>query len=125
MERKEAEVNITEWGYERVIANGSYCGKCLFILRHHRTKPKYHATKESTFFIESGKVSVYHKHVDMLDVKSAVGPDVAEFKETKLNEGDSFEMFPYIVYFIVAFRDSKIFECSTHHDDSDATILEW
>lgn len=122
MERKEAEVNITEWGYERVIANESYCGKILFMLRHHQTDPKYYATKESTFFVESGKVSVYHKHVG--SVTDQIAPNYTLFELTKLNEGDTFKVPANTAYFFMALKDSKIFECSTHHDDSDAHILE-
>ena len=100
------------WGYELWIANNEkYCGKILHFNKGKRCSYHYHKLKKETFYVESGQVQVRYGD---------------EFTSEKviLNPGDNFEVPTGLVHQIVAIEESKIFEFSTTHFESDSYRIE-
>jgi len=120
--REQVRVNITTWGHEKIIADKSYCGKYIYIIKNARTSLQYYPIKESTFFIESGKVMVYYTDVTPNNIEEcALNGISGNMINITLNEGDCFCMKSNKIYQIIAVRDSCIYECSTA--DEDAKII--
>jgi quercetin dioxygenase-like cupin family protein len=123
------------WGHEKIIVNNDqYCGKLLYIIKGCKTSLHYHKSKHETFYIESGKVMVYHsddvnKIIKLLesDDKQAMllfAPNSPyHITSVTLKSGDIFEVPRQRVHRIIALEDTKLYEFSTHHDDADSVRL--
>lgn len=124
------------WGYEKIIVNNDhYCGKLLYIIKGCKTSLHYHEIKHETFFVESGKVQVYYSD-DHEAVRKIAESDLEADKmmlfmphghhtipHITLRPGDKFEVPSRLIHRIVAIEDTKLFEFSTHHEDSDSRKL--
>jgi mannose-6-phosphate isomerase-like protein (cupin superfamily) len=100
------------WGYELWIANNEkYCGKILHFNKGKRCSYHYHKLKKETFYVESGKVEL--RYGDKFSSKKLV-----------LHPGDSFEVPTGLIHQIFAMQESKIFEFSTTHYESDSYRIE-
>lgn len=98
----EVKVKLKPWGREIWFAqNDKYAGKILELKKGHRYSLQYHEEKEETQYIYSGKVKITY------------GTDKDNLKETILNPGDKFDVFPYSIHRAEALEDSEIFEVST------------
>jgi len=124
------------WGHEKIIVNNDqYCGKLLYLIKGCKTSFHYHQTKHETFYIERGKVKVYF--TDEIDeVKRVINMDdgarvpllfapnsALELNHVVLKDGDKFDVPRLRGHRIVALEDTKLFEFSTHHEDSDSIRL--
>lgn len=124
------------WGHEKIIVNNDqYCGKLLYIIKGCRTSLHYHKSKHETFYVESGKVLVYYSDEVSKIAKFLETDDEAskmllftpnsphKITEITLRAGDYFEVPRQRVHMIVALEDTKLYEFSTHHEDSDSIRL--
>ena len=81
------------WGYEKWIANcEKYCGKLLFIAKDKQCSWHYHKLKDEVFFVQSGKIKLYHGWDD----------DIEKAEITILRRGDKFHVL--LVSSIVCLR---------------------
>jgi quercetin dioxygenase-like cupin family protein len=133
---KPIEIVSKGWGYEKIIVNNEfYCGKLLHIIKHCRTSVHYHEMKQETFYVESGKAKVFYSD-DMDKMREIADSEVDANKmlifspgsryamDTRvLNPGDKFEVPRRRVHCIMALEDTKLFEFSTTHEDSDSHRL--
>ena len=102
------------WGYELWIANNEkYCGKILHFDKGKRCSYHYHKLKKETFYVESGKVEVVYGYGDRSKADSII-----------LNAGNNFEVPIGLIHQIVAIEESKIYEFSTTHFESDSYRIE-
>jgi len=100
------------WGYELWIANNEkYCGKILHFNKGKRCSYHYHKLKQETFYVESGKVEVRYGNK-------------LQSKTTVLHPGDNFEVPTGLMHQIFAIEESKVFEFSTTHFESDSYRIE-
>lgn len=131
---------IKGWGYEDWIWNDAkYCGKKLFFIRRRRLSWHYHAKKEETFYLQSGKLLLFYSFDDCLDhsgrklVARAEAPfpglSDASWLTTSgdrgashvvLEAGDSFHVVPGLRHLMYGLCDSEMFEFSTQHFDDDS-----
>lgn len=96
------QIKLKPWGREIWFAqNKYYAGKILEVKKGHRYSLQYHEEKEETQYLYKGKIKMIH------------GKDENSLKETILNPGDKFDVFPYTVHRAEALEDSEIFEVST------------
>ena len=73
------------WGYEKWIVNKQeYCGKLLFFHSGKRCSWHYHKIKDEVFYVQSGRLMVYHSE----------GNDIAQAKQTVLKQGENFHIYP-------------------------------
>ena len=99
------------WGYELHIANKpEYCGKLLYFQNGKRCSWHYHALKDETFFLESGKIIVHFGEDDDIELSRFV----------ILQPGDSFYVPPLLRHQMIALKESRLFEFSTQHFDTDS-----
>ena len=99
------------WGWERWICNGpEYCGKLLFFNKGKRCSWHVHRLKDEVFYLQSGKIIV--KHSDDDDIENA--------QELTLYPGDNFHVYRGLRHQMIALKDSKLFEFSTQHFDTDS-----
>lgn len=98
------------WGEEIIIENNElYCGKILKFKKGCTFSMHFHINKDETWYIEEGKF-IYR----WIDTETAVT------YEGELNKGDVVRQPPARPHQLMAVTDGKIFEVSTHHDDSDS-----
>ena len=96
------------WGYEKWIANcEKYCGKLLFIAKDKQCSWHYHKLKDEVFFIQSGKIKLYH----------GWEMDIEKAEITILNRGDKFHVPIGLKHRMFAIEDTELFEFSTEHSD--------
>lgn len=132
---RKIEIVPKGWGHEKIIVNNDqYCGKLLYIIKGCQTSLHYHSVKNETFYIESGKVGVYYSD-ELESVKRVIESEKYEtlmlfapnspyrIKYVVLKPGDSFDVPRLRVHRIVGLEDSKLYEFSTHHEDSDSYRL--
>ena len=101
----------TGWGYEKWIANcEKYCGKLLFIAKDKQCSWHYHKLKDEVFFVQSGKIKLYHGWDD----------DIEKAEITILRRGDKFHVPIGLKHRMFALEDTELFEFSTEHMDSDS-----
>lgn len=106
------------WGWEDWIINSeAYCGKLLFIKKGHYTSWHYHKKKDECFYLQKGKLKVYHSPYDLY--KNNI--QTLHLADTKiLKKGDSLHMPVEQRHRLEAIKDCYLFEFSTHHEDSDS-----
>jgi quercetin dioxygenase-like cupin family protein len=93
------------WGNEEwIVNNDKYCGKILNLRRGFRSSIHYHKNKHETFYVDSGRVLL---ELEGLGIKVL---ETGTIQEIKPNQKHRF----------TGLEDSRIFEFSTTHDDSDS-----
>ncbi len=116
------------WGYEKWIVNKKeYCGKLLFFKESKKCSIHYHILKDETFYVDSGKVEMHW--MDMPANMNYTEDMLLEmFQKNKtidiLTTGQSFYVPVGRIHRVVALEDTKVFEFSTEHFDSDSYRLE-
>lgn len=131
IDRPEIKLISKPWGFEKIICNGKYCGKILFIAKNHKTSLHYHQIKDETFYVQSGRLLVYYsdnmtrvKELAMPDDEGFTNPQIYEsLSKINLNRGDSFYIPPRRIHQLIALEDSEIIEFSTKHFDEDSNRL--
>tara|TARA_A100001015_G_scaffold181033_1_gene201506 strand:+ start:3571 stop:3915 length:345 start_codon:yes stop_codon:yes gene_type:complete len=107
--------HLKGWGYELWIANNEkYCGKILHFNKGKRCSYHYHKLKKETFYIESGQIKVLYGYGKIEDAKIKV-----------MNPGDSLEVPIGLIHQIIALEDSKVYEFSTTHYESDSYRIQY
>mgnify|MGYP001216894891 FL=1 len=98
------------WGEEIIIENNEmYCGKVLVFNKGCRFSMHYHLVKDETWYVEEGEF--LYRWIDT---------EVGKHNEDKLYKGDIVRQRPGQPHQIIALTDGRIFEVSTHHEDSDS-----
>ena len=98
------------WGEELIIENNDmYCGKVLIFKSGCKFSMHYHMIKDETWYVEYGEF--IYRWVDT---------ETAELHENILHEGDVVRQRPGQPHQLEAITDGRIFEVSTHHENSDS-----
>lgn len=91
------------WGHEYIFAtNDKYCGKLLKFNQNSKFSMHFHAEKDETWFVLSGKFLV--NYINTLN---------AQHKQIILNEGDTWRNEPLEPHQIVCLEEGTIIEVST------------
>ena len=99
------------WGWEKWIDNKpEYCGKMLVFNEGKKCSWHYHKLKDETLYLQSG----------CLQLKYSPNDDIEKCKNTVLNPGDSFYIYPGLRHQMIAILDSELIEFSTQHFDEDS-----
>lgn len=102
------------WGYEIWVENlPEYCGKVLVLTKGKKGSLHFHMDKLETMYLESGKVKL--RLIDCDDAKEYF---------VELNPGDSILIPRGQVHQIIAEDDSRLFEFSTMHEESDSRRVQ-
>lgn len=102
------------WGYELIFADTlTYCGKILHFETGKRTSMHFHAIKDETFYVLSGKFEICIK-----DTKDASDQIIT------LNIGDALEVHKLTPHQICAIDGGDIIEASTRDMGSDSYRVE-
>ena len=100
------------WGSELWFAHTDrYAGKILRVRAGHRLSVQYHAAKDETSFVLSGRVVV------------SQGESVERMAARELGPGESWRNTPRLVHTLEAIEDCEIIEVSTPQLD-DVVRLE-
>ena len=106
-----SEIHQKGWGYEEWLVNNSeYCGKILYFNMNKKCSYHFHKLKTETFYVASGKVRIYFSSQD----------EISSANRVELVTGDIFHVPVGLRHQIEALEDSKVFEISTHHLESDS-----
>ena len=98
------------WGEEIIIENNElYCGKILIFKGGCKFSIHYHMNKDETWWVEYGEF--IYRWIDT---------ETAEMNEVKLEEVDVVRQRPGQPHQLEAISNGRIFEVSTHHEDSDS-----
>ena len=98
------------WGEEIIIENNEmYCGKILVFKAGCKFSMHYHMNKDECWYVEYGEF--LYRWIDT---------ETAEIHEEKLTEGDVVRQRPGQPHQLEAISNGRIFEVSTHHEDSDS-----
>ena len=98
------------WGEEIIIENNElYCGKILIFDAGCKFSMHYHMNKDETWWVEYGEF--IYRWIDT---------ETAKVNEAKLQEGDVVRQLPGQPHQLEAISNGRIFEVSTHHEDSDS-----
>lgn len=99
------------WGYEEILVNTEkYCAKILHMNKGKQFSWHYHEIKDETFYVENGKIKLLISYDD--DINSA--------EEVILSPGQTFHVPVGLRHRIIGLENSRIFEFSTQHFDSDS-----
>ena len=74
----------------------------------------YHKLKDEVFFVQSGKIKLFHGWED----------DIEHAHITILERGDKFHVYRGLRHQMFAIEDSDLFEFSTQHFDSDSNRIQ-
>lgn len=103
------------WGFEKWIVNTKdYCGKLLYFAKGGKCSWHYHKLKDETFYIQSGKIILYHSE----------GDDIENAEKKVLRRGDTFHVPVGLRHRMYALEDTELFEFSTQHFDEDSYRLK-
>ena len=98
------------WGEEIIIENNEkYCGKILIFKQGCKFSMHYHMNKDETWWVEYGKFRY-----------SFIDTEQARIQTIDLEEGDVVRQYPGQPHQLEAISNGRIFEISTHHEDSDS-----
>ena len=98
------------WGEEIIIENNEmYCGKILIFKQGFKFSMHYHMNKDETWYVDKGEF--FYRWIDT---------ETAETIEQKLKVGDVVRQRVGQPHQLEAITDGRIFEVSTHHEDSDS-----
>jgi quercetin dioxygenase-like cupin family protein len=124
------------WGYEKWIVNKKeYCGKLLFFKESKKCSIHFHTLKDETFYVDSGKVEMHWMDMpedalynDGKNINYTYEELLDLFQKNEkieiLSTGQSFYVPVGRIHRVVALEDTKVFEFSTEHFDSDSYRLE-
>lgn len=91
------------WGYEYIFAtNDKYCGKLLWFIEGAKFSMHFHAVKDETWYVQSGKFIV-----------KTINTSTSEQTETVLNTGDSWHNPPLLPHQLICVESGTIIEVST------------
>lgn len=91
------------WGSEMIFAtNEKYCGKLLQFNKDAKFSMHFHAVKDESWFIVSGKFVV-----------KFINTENAEMKEQELNAGDTWRNLPLFPHQLICIEEGTIIEVST------------
>jgi mannose-6-phosphate isomerase-like protein (cupin superfamily) len=96
------------------VNNDQYCGKILEIDKGKRCSLHYHKIKRESFYLHSGKLIVR--------IKQSLDSNVVE--EFEMDVGECMDVEPGTVHQLEAVEETKLFEFSTTHFESDSYRLE-
>lgn len=106
-----SEIVEKGWGYEEILINSPlYCAKILHINKDKQLSWHYHNIKDETFYIENGKVILLYGWSD----------DITLAEAKTLYPGDTFNVPTGLKHRLIAMENSRVFEFSTQHFDSDS-----
>jgi mannose-6-phosphate isomerase len=117
MNRIRGAVHIEPKGWGRevwLVNNDQYCGKILEIDKGKCCSLHYHKIKRESFYLHSGRLIVRIKQ----------SPDSNVVEEFEMGVGECMDLEPGTVHQLEALEDTKLFEFSTTHFDSDSYRLE-
>ena len=98
------------WGEEIIIENNElYCGKILIFKAGCKFSMHYHMEKDETWWVEYGEF-----RYSFIDTEQAL------IQTIDLEEGDVVRHYPGQPHQLEAISNGRIFEVSTHHEDSDS-----
>ncbi len=101
------------WGYELIWAlTDIYCGKLLFVRAGHSLSLQFHAEKDESWFVQSGRA-----RIELGELGKAV------LAEEVVGPGAAFRYKPGTVHRVTALEDTTILEVSTPQLD-DVIRLE-
>ena len=107
------QIKEKPWGREVWFAHtDKYAGKILEVKKGARLSLQYHEKKTETQYVFEGKV------------KLTYGENEQNLKETIMNPGDKFDIFPYTIHRIEGLEDSKIFEVSSPELDDVVKLAD-
>ena len=111
MTSSEIKIVPKGWGHEKWIVNTEeYCGKLLFFNEGKKCSWHYHKDKDETFYLQSGKLLLFHGDHD----------DIDEATLTILKPGDKFHIYRGLRHQMLAIEPSELFEFSTQHFEDDS-----
>lgn len=116
MQMSSSKIKIVHkgWGFEKWIVNDEkYCGKLLYFIKGMRCSWHFHKIKDETFYIQSGKIILFHGYDDNIEI--------AEKKV--LRKGDKFHVPVGLRHRMYALEDTELFEFSTQHFEEDSYRL--
>ena len=91
------------WGSEEIWAsNDKYCGKLMHFNSGAKFSMHFHAEKDETWYVLSGKFSVFY-----IDTKDA------SIHEAQLNPGEIWHNKPLLPHQLVCIEEGTIIEVST------------
>lgn len=98
------------WGHEQWICNNEkYCGKILVFNPNKKCSIHYHKIKDEVLFLDYGTINIWY------------GWKEEELSVISLSQGMSFHIPTGLIHQMIAGPDgARIFEFSTHHEDSDS-----
>ena len=98
------------WGSELIIENNEmYCGKLLRFKGGCKFSMHYHMDKDETWYVEYGQF--IYRWIDT---------ETADIHEVELEEGDVVRQRPGQPHQLEAISNGRVFEVSTHHEDTDS-----
>ncbi len=105
------EIHNKGWGRELWIVNkNGYCGKILEFYKGKKCSFHYHLLKDETFYLEQGRLQVVTSWTDEIDNATSI----------TLEPGDKYHIPQGLRHQMIALEDSKLFEFSTTHYESDS-----
>jgi mannose-6-phosphate isomerase-like protein (cupin superfamily) len=105
------KIYLKGWGFEKwIINNELYCGKLLNFNKGKKCSFHFHKIKTETFYLEQGLVRIIFSKSDNIESAS----------EVVLKSGMSFHVPVGLRHQIIAVDDSRLFEFSTQHFESDS-----
>lgn len=91
------------WGHELIwVSNDKYCGKLLKFNSGAKFSMHFHAEKDESWYVLSGKFTV--RYIDTTD---------ASVHEAELNAGDVWHNQPLAVHQVVCIEEGTLIEVST------------
>jgi hypothetical protein len=106
-----SEIVDKGWGYEEILVNTNlYCAKILHLNKDKMLSWHYHELKNETFYVENGSVILRY----------GWGDDIELSDHKILHPGDTFSIPVGLRHRLIALENSRVFEFSTQHFDSDS-----
>lgn len=103
------------WGHELIIVNeNGYCGKILNLQKNKKCSWHYHKLKTETFYLEKGRIKLFYGY----------DHDIKKSQTIILNPGNTFHIPTTLVHRFYGITDSRIYEFSTTHYESDSYRIE-
>lgn len=91
------------WGHEEIwCTNDRYCGKFMHFKTGAKFSMHFHAVKDETWYIQSGKFIV--RYIDTI---------VARIHEAELNPGDTWHNAPLLPHQLICVEEGTVVEVST------------
>ncbi len=120
------------WGFERWIVNKEeYCGKELFFIKGRKCSVHFHKLKDETFYVAEGKLVVRYLLPDRWKYDENKSPEdhqdewkqclrLQRSRTQTLEQGDTFYVPPMMIHQMTGLQDTRMFEFSTQHFESDS-----